>query len=366
LASCPALDLRFAQVTDPPLDELLHAALDDFQPIAIQEHDAGDGWLVFFRSAERRDAAAGALAPYVSNESLTLRPIDVPDEDWARKSQAKLTAVTVGRITVAPPWDLPNRSVATPDGIRDPGSEIRTPRFVTRNPPAAPGSRIPDPDEGSADPGSRIPDPVPDRGSPDPGSRIPDPVSDRGSPDPGSRIPDPVSDQILIVIDPSMGFGTGHHQTTRLCLALLQSIDLTGRRVIDVGTGSGVLAIAAAKLGARSVVAMDNDPDAVQNARENVERNRARVEIVCTDLATFAASPADIVTANLTAAVLVNHAAAVRRLVVPEGSLIVSGLSPEELPDVAAALGGALADRLVDGEWCAALVAFGGSQPTGA
>ena len=152
-----------------------------------------------------------------------------------------------------------------------------------------------------------------------------------------------------------------------MCLALLQRIDVRGRTCLDVGTGSGVLAIAAHALGAGAVLAMDNDPDALQNARENVERNRARVEIVCTDLATFAASPADIVTANLTAAVLVKHAAVLRRLVLPESSLIVSGFSPEELPDVTAALGGTLVDRIVDGEWCAAMVAFGGvAQAAGA
>ena len=303
LTDYPALDLRFQPGDDPDtlatLESRLYAALDDFQPTAIQEHESADGWLVFFRSHGAREAAGAALSGFVQGSLLSITSVIVPDEDWARRSQASLTAVTVGRITVAPPWDpLLDKT----------------------------GSR-------AALPGS-------------------------GTSDPRSLIPDPVNDRLLIVIDPSMGFGTGHHQTTRLCLSLLQSADVTGRRVVDVGTGSGVLAIAAWRLGARQVVAMDTDPDAIQNARENVERNGANgdVEVIQADLQDSSTAPADIVTANLTAAVLLRHASALRRLVAPGGALIVSGFSPEELPDVIAAFGAREVERVVEDEWAAAMM----------
>ena len=138
-----------------------------------------------------------------------------------------------------------------------------------------------------------------------------------------------------------MGFGTGHHATTRLCLALLQDDRPAGRTVIDVGTGSGVLAIAARRLGASAWQRSTTILTRCQNARENIERN-ARLERwwMCAqaDLSSLAASPADVVTANLTGAVLQRHAAELRQLVTPGGALIVSGFSPGRNADVVRAL----------------------------
>ncbi len=135
-------------------------------------------------------------------------------------------------------------------------------------------------------------------------------------PKPSLQVPDP---NITVIIEPSRGFGTGHHQSTRLCLVLLQGRNLAGLRVIDVGTGSGVLAITAARLGAAFVAAIDSDPDAVENARENIVANDATqiVEAHVDDLTTTTLDPADLVTANLTGTLLSLHAADLARLFRP-------------------------------------------------
>ncbi len=137
---------------------------------------------------------------------------------------------------------------------------------------------------------------------------------------------------VTIVVQPSMGFGTGHHATTRLCLAALQQLDLRGKTVIDVGTGSGVLAMAASLLGAANVIAIDDDADAVSAARENLTLNpRARVSLQVADLRQMESANADLVLANLTGALLVAAANRLRQLTDSGGRLILSGfLAGEE------------------------------------
>jgi ribosomal protein L11 methyltransferase len=290
LGKYPAIDLGFRPgACSPILEELLYATLDDFDPLGIHLEDASNAWRVFFPSPTMRDHAAEVLAAKYATD-LSVRPVDVADDGWARRSQADLRAVRIGRIVVAPPWDVPLSG----------GGEI-----------------------------------------------------DRGA---GGRARGP--ELVTIVIEPSMGFGTGHHPTTRLCLALMQSLPLGGQRMIDVGTGSGVLAIAGWKLGASTVIALDHDADAVQSARENVVRNAAKlaVEVREASVATVALEPADIVTANLTGTIIERHALALRRLVLPGGWLIVSGFGLDELPDVSAAIGATPKQKLVEGDWMAALV----------
>jgi ribosomal protein L11 methyltransferase len=137
----------------------------------------------------------------------------------------------------------------------------------------------------------------------------------------------------IIIIEPSTGFGTGHHATTRLCLLLMQRLDLRGARVLDVGTGSGVLALAAWKFGASDIVAIDNDPDALENARTNIATNgaAAAIDVIQDDLGALRIQRADVVVANLTGAVLVRYADELGSLITGSGYLILSGFAPDDL-----------------------------------
>ena len=167
------------------------------------------------------------------------------------------------------------------------------------------------------------------------------------------------SSTITIVIQPSMGFGTGHHASTRVCLQLLQRASVAGRDVLDVGTGSGVLALAAWQMGARHVVGVDVDPDALASARENLGLNGAAgaIDLREHDVLAHPAGldqASDIVLANLTGALLARRAAAVAGLVRAGGVLIASGFQADDEPAVTDALraaGFAIRDRIEEDGW---------------
>ena len=145
---------------------------------------------------------------------------------------------------------------------------------------------------------------------------------------------------ITLVVRPSMGFGTGHHATTRLCLAALQEISLDRCTVLDVGTGSGVLAIAASRLGAEEVTGIDDDQDAVQAAWDNLSLNpSAQVTLIVGDLRATELVPADVILANLTGGLLIQVKDRLRGLTRANGRLILSGFTTDEEREVVAAFG---------------------------
>ena len=197
---------------------------------------------------------ATVCGPHVETSATT-----VADDDWARRSQADLRAIRVGRVVVAPPWDLPSR-----------------------------------PPEGT---------------------------------------------DVVVEIRPALGFGSGHHPTTRLALLGLQQLDLGQRQVLDLGTGSGVLAIAAVQLGASRACGIDRDEDALASARDSVAANgvAAQVELRAGDVSRLHPDPVPVLVANLTGATLTAAAATITALVEPEGHLILSGVLATEEEALAAA-----------------------------
>lgn len=149
----------------------------------------------------------------------------------------------------------------------------------------------------------------------------------------------------VIVIEPSRGFGTGHHASTRLCLRALSEVDVQGARVVDVGTGSGVLAMAAVTRGARQVLAVDIDPDAIDSARESALLNPriATIHWLVGDFRdrgwdALTGGPFDVVLANLTGGMLIQSAARIRELLKNNGVLVCSGFDENERPQVETAL----------------------------
>ena len=168
----------------------------------------------------------------------------------------------------------------------------------------------------------------------------------------------PEPDDLIIELDPGMAFGTGTHETTNMCMQLLEKHLSDGMRVMDVGTGSGILAIAAAKLGAKDVLAIDIDPDSVKVARENVVLNKAdgRVRVVKGDLVKGEAMPCELAVANIVADAICMLAGPLTRHLVRGGLLICSGIIREREQDVLAAAKAAgyqVADWLEKGEWVA-------------
>ena len=150
-----------------------------------------------------------------------------------------------------------------------------------------------------------------------------------------------------VVVDPGMAFGTGDHATTRSVVRLMQRIVVRDATVADLGAGSAVLAIAAAKLGARSVTAVELDPDAIGNATDNVERNGVGsvVHVIEGDalLLLPLLAPVDIILANIVSSVHVDLLPAMARALSPGGRAVLSGILAEERE--------MMRDRVSDADW---------------
>ncbi|MEX2282959.1 MAG: 50S ribosomal protein L11 methyltransferase [Gemmatimonadota bacterium] len=141
------------------------------------------------------------------------------------------------------------------------------------------------------------------------------------------------ADDIVITIDPQMAFGTGEHASTRGALRLLEAYMPAGARVLDIGTGSAVLAIAAALLGAHAVIGVEADADSLINARENLERNAVeqRIELIerLADgdyIKSLADPPFDLILANILSGVIIPLLPALRAALAENGKLVVAGI----------------------------------------
>lgn len=143
------------------------------------------------------------------------------------------------------------------------------------------------------------------------------------------EVPDAHTDATVLRIDPRQSFGTGHHASTRLALRLLLEAVSPGDTVVDVGVGTGVLSIAACRLGARTVLGVDTDPDAVANARENAVQNNVNDRMTVRTGSIDAVPPdmkADVVAANITLDTLLDTLPALRNRLADDGNLLLSGL----------------------------------------
>jgi len=150
------------------------------------------------------------------------------------------------------------------------------------------------------------------------------------------------ADAVVIDLDPGLAFGTGTHPTTELCLRWLDSADVAGKTIIDFGCGSGVLAIAALKLGAARAIGIDHDPQAIIATRDNAERNGVaeRLDVYLND--DFPDQTADIVLANILANILVELNGRIAPLVAPGGELVLSGILTGQADEVSQAYRGRL------------------------
>ena len=174
---------------------------------------------------------------------------------------------------------------------------------------------------------------------------------------------EPSGDDVQMRLDPGMAFGTGTHDTTRLCLELLEEVVTPETRILDVGTGSGILSVGGVLLGAPSALGVDIDPVAVKVANENAEINEVqdKTEFVCGDLTDKVHGKFEIVTANIVADVIIRLLSTVKNYLLKGGVLIVSGIidtRADEVENACHEAGFVTEKRLEHGGWVAIKLRF--------
>jgi len=161
--------------------------------------------------------------------------------------------------------------------------------------------------------------------------------------------------EVVVELDPGMAFGTGTHETTRMCIKALEKKVKGDTTVFDIGTGSGILSIAAAKLGAKHVVGVDLDPVAVESAKKNLEFNKVNnIEILYGDLMEVVEGKANIVVANILADIIMFLSEGVRAFIEDEGYFIASGIlntQRDKVTDKLKTLNFIIEEVMEDGEW---------------
>jgi ribosomal protein L11 methyltransferase len=152
---------------------------------------------------------------------------------------------------------------------------------------------------------------------------------------------DPAPDDIVIHLDPGMAFGTGTHPTTSMCIQLIEQFMVPQSSFLDVGTGSGILMIAAAKLGAQRMAGIDTDETAIEISRQNLDKNKVSPLLYTLAATTLDRTPEktyELIVANIIAQVICDIMADIEKRMAPDGVAILSGIILERKPDVLAAL----------------------------
>ncbi len=167
--------------------------------------------------------------------------------------------------------------------------------------------------------------------------------------------------EIDIVLDPGQAFGTGDHPTTRMCLELMESVEIENQRVLDLGCGSGILGIGAKRLGASYILAADIDPISADVTRQNADLNTVDIEVICGDGFEHPASrqPWDLIVSNIISATLIRLAPQAWEHLRPGGSWIISGIIQDNWEAVlfmAQKCGFKLVRKLDEGEWVGAML----------